>query len=198
MATDCSYNITVCSSQITTWTLPSWRGQNFHRNGRSRNQKSYLEQCEKLLTIGQSLDLDTLGVTNITNHPWCIFIPAIPSTFPLKFNSIRGKKANLCRPITTLPHCGKKQNVCDFTDVFNILSFDENLCISISDISLECITEVVINNQQELVLTRDWRRVVEKVLSKPIIVPYSDGYIRHSFLTSYERFTNWRTITMTS
>ena len=64
-------------------------------------------------------------------------------------------------------------------DIFNCIFFNENVWISIK-ISLKFVPKGPINNIPALVQIMAWRRPGEKPLSEPMMVYFTEAYLRHS------------------
>ena len=79
-----------------------------------------------------------------------------------------------------LTHWGARQNGRHFADdIFKCIFLNENLWISIK-ISLKFVPKGPINNIPALVQVMAWRRSGDKPLSDPMMVKFTDAYMRHS------------------
>ena len=71
------------------------------------------------------------------------------------------------------------QNGCYFTDdTFKSIFMNENFCILIR-ISLKLVPKVPINNNPTLVQIMAWRPIGDKSLFEPLLIRYTDAYMRH-------------------
>ena len=71
------------------------------------------------------------------------------------------------------------QNGCHFADdVFKCIFVNEKFYILIK-ISLKFIPKGPIDNKAALVQVMPWRRIVDKPLPEPMLIPFTDAYMRH-------------------
>ena len=64
-------------------------------------------------------------------------------------------------------------------DIFNRIFLNKNYRILIQ-IPLKCVPSSSIDNKQALVQVMAWRRTGDKPLSEPMLIRFTDAYMRHS------------------
>ena len=78
-----------------------------------------------------------------------------------------------------------RQNCHHFADdIFKCIFLNDSLWISLK-ISLMCVPKVRINNISGLVKVMAWRRSSDKPLSEPMMVWFTDAYMRHPASVSF-------------
>ena len=63
-------------------------------------------------------------------------------------------------------------------DIFKCIFMNEKFCISIR-ISLQFVPKGSLDNKSVLVQVMAWRRTGDKPLPMPILVQFTDAYMRH-------------------
>ena len=63
-------------------------------------------------------------------------------------------------------------------DIFKCILLNENDKIPIQ-LSLKLVTRSPIDNKSALVRVMDWRRTGDKPLPEPMLIQFTDAYIRH-------------------
>ena len=63
-------------------------------------------------------------------------------------------------------------------DIFKCIFMNEKFCISIR-ISLQFVPKGSVDNKSVLVQVMAWRLTGDKPLPKPILVQFTDAYMRH-------------------
>ena len=80
--------------------------------------------------------------------------------------------------INILTHLPPGQNDRHFADIFQCLSLNKRVWISLK-ISLKFVPNVRVNNIRILVQTMAWRQPGDKPSSEPILTQFTDAFVQH-------------------
>ena len=107
-----------------------------------------------------------LGYVWISDHTHCFLLDVINHSCP----NFLGGFVNLSTP---------RQNGCHFADdIFKCIFMNEKVCI-LNRLSLKFVPKGLIDDIPTLVQIMAWRRWGDKPLSEPMLIQFTEAYMRH-------------------